>query len=190
MSEQSPLTQEKFEILKAPEHEALPTAAEAEPLRPGEADPLKQLESARSEVESVSTEQNKAQEALDEAEKPADAPAPQIVTRESKKAGLRQELKRLQRQEKLPARTLSKVVHQPVIRAASEVAGKSLTRPSGLLGGGLVAFLGTASYVYFTRHIGLQYNYFIFIALFIGGFAIGLVLELVVWALSARKRSS
>jgi hypothetical protein len=82
---------------------------------------------------------------------------------------------------------LSKVIHQPVVRAVSEVAAKTISRPSGLLGGGIVAFLGSAGYLYFTKYIGLPYNYFIFTLLFLGGFVVGLSLELIVWSLTSYR---
>ncbi len=108
--------------------------------------------------------------------------------RESKKTVGQRKLKEVQRQ--LPARDrrLSRIIHQPAIRAVSEVAGSTISRPSGLLGGGIVAFMGSAAYLYFTRYIGIPYNYFVFALLFIGGFALGLLLELLVWSLTASRR--
>lgn len=114
-----------------------------------------------------------------------EAPAP---VRESRKVVGARELSRVQRQ--LPARdrTLSRVIHQPVVRAVSEAAAGTISRPSGLLGGGIVAFIGSAAYLYFTHHVGVPYNYVVFSLLFVGGFAFGLVLELIVWTLTASRR--
>ena len=83
----------------------------------------------------------------------------------------------------------SHFIHLPFIRTISEVSSKSLTRPSGLLGGGLVALLGTSAYLYYTKHIGLKYNYSIFLFLLIGGFILGLVIEALVRLFRARKTS-
>ncbi len=95
-------------------------------------------------------------------------------------------------QHKLPAaqRVLSKVIHQPAVRVVSEVAEKTVSRPSGLLGGGLVAFLGSSSYLYLAKHIGFNYNHFVAIALFVGGFIAGLILELIVHFFAASRRAS
>jgi hypothetical protein len=83
---------------------------------------------------------------------------------------------------------LSRVVHQPVVRAVSEAAGKTVSRPSGMLGGGLVAFIGSLGYLYLTKHIGFEYNFTVFLVLFAGGFVLGVVLELVVWLLLKNRR--
>ncbi len=108
--------------------------------------------------------------------------------RESRKVVGQRQLAQVQR--KLPARQrqLSKVIHQPVVRMVSESAASTITRPSGLLGGGLVALIGTSGYLYMAKHIGFNYNYLVFILLFVGGFGLGLALELVVWSLTAARR--
>ena len=108
--------------------------------------------------------------------------------RESRKVVGQRQLAQVQR--KLPARDrqLSKLVHQPVVRMISESAAGTVTRPSGLLGGGLVAFIGSTGYLYLTKHVGLTYNYFVFILLFVAGFGLGLALELIVWSLTASRR--
>lgn len=116
-------------------------------------------------------------------------PAQVLVTPDLKKATKNRQLKQIQRQLKPTDKALSKVIHQPVIRAVSEGASRTISRPSGLLGGGIVAFLGSSAYLYFTKHIGLQYNYFIFALLFVGGFAIGLILELLVHSFTSSRRA-
>jgi hypothetical protein len=172
---------EKFEVLKTPEHLSLPTAEQAEPLRAGEADPTQQLETARQTIEQT-TEQNNPLERLAAAEKAADEPEPRMITRAEKKAAKQRQQLRIQRQLPAPKRALSQIIHQPAIRAISEAASTTVSRPSGLLGGGLVAFIGTSSYLYLAKHLGFTYNYLVFLLLFVGGFAIGLILELLVHA--------
>lgn len=185
MAEQAP----KFEArLPEPEHELLlPTAEQAEPLRPGEADPVKQLEAARSVIEQTAESSNPVAEHVAQETAQA-APQSTHVNQELKTITLRRELQHIRRQLPAPDRVLSKVIHQPVVRATSEAVGNSLSRPSGLLGGGLVAFIGSASYLYLAKHIGFSYNYLLFFFLFIAGFALGLFLELLVWAATARRR--
>jgi hypothetical protein len=186
MSEQAPVSPEKFEALPTPEHLALPTAEQAEALRPGEQDPAKQLEAAREAVEANQTTDNPI-EKLERAEQAAAEPAPTHVNRELKDITLGRELKQIRSKLKAPDKVLSRVIHQPVIRAISETSGKTVARPSGLFGGGLVALIGTTSYLLFARHIGLQYNYFAFIVFFAAGFGLGLVLELAVWSVTRRS---
>lgn len=120
----------------------------------------------------------------------AAAPEPTLITKDTRAANKTRQIKQIQRQLPKPERALSKVIHQPAVRVVSEVAGNTVSRPSGLLGGGLVALIGSIGYLYMTKHIGIPYNYFVFTLLFVGGFALGLILELVVWTLTASRRRS
>ena len=36
------------------------------------------------------------------------------------------------------------------------------------------------------RHMGFRYNYLVFLVLFAGGFVVGLILELLIWAATRR----
>ena len=191
MSEKTPRADHhETRSLNHEKHERLETApdtrAEASPA--AEADPLKQVAEARAEIEQNVSRENPL-DRIEAAEEATATPAPTQVNHELKSITLRRELKNIQH--KLPAgqRALSKVMHQPVIRAVSETASKSVTRPSGLLGGGLVAFIGSSSYLYLAKHVGFTYNYLVFLLLFILGFVVGLVLELIVWTLTARRRN-
>lgn len=98
------------------------------------------------------------------------------------------ELKHIQRREKPAERALSKVIHQPAVRAVSEVAGNTVSRPSGLLGGGLVALTGTTIYLLTAKHVGFQYNYTVFLALFALGFIAGVALEFLIYLATLSRR--
>lgn len=87
-----------------------------------------------------------------------------------------------------PARAFSKVVHSPVVDKLSGVGAQTVGRPSGLLGGSLVAFLGSVTILYYSKHYGFSYNYLMLFILFAGGFAAGAAIELLVWAVYGRKR--
>lgn len=78
-----------------------------------------------------------------------------------------------------PARAFSKLIHAPAVDAISEGVGKTIARPSGILGGGVAALIGSLVLVYITRHYGFTYNYLIFILLYIGGYCFGLFIELI-----------
>lgn len=144
-------------------------------------------EVAEQTAESSATEKGR----LEELEKSGKAPEPVhpgLISRDLKHITLQRELQAIRRKLPAPERVLSRVIHQPVVRVVSEAAGKTVSRPSGLLGGGLVALLGTTSYLYFAKHMGFRYNYVIFLALFAGGFAIGVILEFIVWAATRSRR--
>lgn len=169
----------------------LPTAEQAEPLRPGEKDPAQVLEAARADIQETTESQVNPVEQLQAAEAASETAAtsqPAHINSELRSAGLQRQLITIRRQLSLPQRTLSKVVHQPVIRAMSEPVGKTVSRPSGLLGGGLVAFLGTSAYLYVAKHSGMRYQYSMFLLLFFGGFVVGLFLELLVRTATASRR--
>jgi hypothetical protein len=193
MSEQAPLL--THEVLAAPKHEViplLPTPEQAELLREGEEDPILKLEAARQHVETATLESEKHTNPIEDLQKAESTASqritPMTVNSDLKKIMFNRTLLRIQKQLPAPEKLLSKVIHQPVIRAVSESTSKTLTRPSGLLGGGVVAFLGTSAYVYFTRHIGVPYNYLLFILFFVGGFALGLVLEFIIWVTANRQK--
>lgn len=190
MSEKLPSVERKESLASKHETLALPTAEQAEKLRKGEADPLKTAESARVEIAKNAEESAKPLERLDAATESGKPKQSLHVNTELKSITLRRELNDIRR--KLPAKdkALSKVIHQPVVRVVSEVAGKTLSRPSGLLGGGIVALIGTSLYLYIASSAGIQYNYFVFLALFVGGFALGLALELAVFAATSSRRHS
>lgn len=187
MTERLTLDRGQFEtLLKSPERKTLPTAEQAEPLRPGEEDPSAKLQAARSEIEATAIQSNPL-EGLRAAET-ASQPAPALnINQELKAITLRRELQSIRHRLPAPQRALSKAIHQPAIRAISEGAGKTVTRPSGLLGGGIVAFAGTSAYLLLAKHMGFQYNYGVFLVLFAGGFVAGLLLELIIRSTSRRK---
>lgn len=125
------------------------------------------------------------------AELEASQPAPaQVIDSQLKQITARREIKHIQRKEKAPVRSFSKLIHAPVVRQASEVAGQTVSRPSGLLGGGAVALLGTSGYLYLANHMGFPYNYGVFLALFAGGFALGLIIELIVHLVTVNRRKA
>ncbi len=183
---------ENFEKLAESSEHLLPTAEQAEPLRRGEKDPVQALVEARTTVQetvSADDEPNPI-ERLQAAENVPQASQRQVINRELKDITLRRELRNLQRRESAPERALSKLMHQPTVRIVSETAGKTVSRPSGILGGGLVALLGTSSYLYLAKHLGFPYNYGVFLALFAGGFIVGLALELSVHLATASRRTT
>ncbi|HYH36555.1 MAG TPA: hypothetical protein VD706_03585 [Candidatus Saccharimonadales bacterium] len=190
MAEKLKTSERAAESLPSAEH-LLPTPEQAEPLRKNEKDPALALKEARDKVhETAQAEKKQANpvEAMQAAEKAA-RPSPSLhVNRELRNITLNRELTAIRRHLSAPQRGFSKIIHQPVIRAVSEPLGKTVSRPSGLLGGGLVAFIGTSGYLFIAQRSGMQYRYSVFLALFAGGFILGLLLELLVYAATASRR--
>lgn len=195
MSEQAPkLNHEQLkdlnELEKAAEH-MLPTAEQAEALRPGEKDPTQALAEARQEIDRAAKNEkqlNPLEKLQQEEESKQHVPQHGHINRDLKNITLQRELTQIRRRLSAPERTLSKIIHQPVVRAVSEVSSKTISRPSGLLGGGILAFIGTTGYLLLAKNQGFsRYNYVVFLVLFAAGFVIGMVLELLVW-LAMRPR--
>ncbi len=111
---------------------------------------------------------------------------PIYIDRAMKRVSLNNELNLIRTKLTSSQRLLSKSVHQPTIRRLSDVAAHTITRPVGLLGGGVLAFCGSLIYLLFSKYVGLRYNYLIFIMLFVLGYAIATAIEL----LSKASRSS
>ena len=71
----------------------------------------------------------------------------------------------------------SKIVHQPIIEAISEVGGKTVARPSGVLLGSVFSFISSLVVYYFSKMHGYDMAYSVFIFAFIGGFVLGVAVE-------------
>lgn len=89
-------------------------------------------------------------------------------------------LKNIRANLKTPDKIMSRIVHQPVVDTVSNAAAKTVARPSVLLGGGIGAFLGSAALLYLSKHNGFTYNYTAIFVLFIGGFFLGALAELLI----------
>lgn len=112
---------------------------------------------------------------------------PAIIDRTVKRKAYKKELQRVRTHLPKSQRTLSKVIHNPTVEAVSEVGSRTVARPSGLLGGGIAAFVGTIALVLISRHYGFTYNFFVYIALLAGGFLVGLIFELIIRGLRKGK---
>lgn len=146
------------------------------------------LESIRSSIDKEATKTaSKKHEQEADAQKDK-GPGHVIIDRHVKGKAYKKELHRVQTHLPKSQRSFSKFIHSGPIEAISEVGGKTVARPSGLLGGGLVALVGTSVLLLVSRHYGFRYNFFVFIALLLGGFLLGLVGEMLVR--SVRKTRS
>lgn len=103
---------------------------------------------------------------------------PELASKELKDLAYRRTLRRAQHKLPAPARAFSKVIHNPTVDAASEFAGKTIARPSGILAGGISACIGSSIFLWTAKHYGYEYNYLLFALLFIGGFVFGLLVEM------------
>lgn len=167
------------ERLPSPEtHELVTAAPEVQAERPqgaeyGKAEQAEQLERAQAAVAEVANAAERP--ALAQLEPVDDRP--QLIDNVAKMLRMRKSLSHVQNRLKPAEKSFSKVIHQPLIRRVSETTAQNITRPSGLLGGGLVAFIGSLIYLWLTRVANVTYNYFVFLVLFVGGFLLGVGVE-------------
>lgn len=153
-----------------------------------------QAEKAENNKENVGELAREAQEEALPAEKTQvgetrDAePTQTYVGRQLKDMTFQRTLTRIRHKLPRTDKALSKVVHQPVVEAISQVGEKTIARPSGVLGGSIFAFLGSSLFLWSSKRYGFRYNYLLFAIFFVGGFAIGLVLEFLLY-LARRKKA-
>lgn len=145
------------------------------------------IENIRSAVESEAEAKHE-HTAKKNTERKQETEQPTFVNRELKSMAYQRTLRRTQNKLPAPSRALSKVMHQPAIEAVSEVASKTIARPSGVLMGGITAFLGSSIFLWAAKYYGYEYNFLLFALFFIGGFFLGLLVELGLYL--AKRRSS
>lgn len=90
---------------------------------------------------------------------------------------VKQTTRRMQKKLSKPQKAFSKVIHQPVVEALSDVGEKTIARPSGLLVGGLFSVLSSLVILYICRHYGYEYNFLVGLLGLAGGFVLGVLLE-------------
>jgi hypothetical protein len=96
---------------------------------------------------------------------------------ELKKQAYNRTLNRVQSHLSKPERSFSKAIHSPVVDSSSNLLGKTIVRPSGVLGGGLAALVGSSYLLYSASHYGHEYNYTVFFLFFATGFFVGILVE-------------
>ena len=99
------------------------------------------------------------------------------ATKTQKRAEYKKTLKSIQKEMNPAERAFSKVLHNPVVEATSEVASKTVARPAALLAGSLAALILTTIVYIIAKYYGYVLSGFEWIATFIIGWAIGLIVD-------------
>ncbi len=102
---------------------------------------------------------------------------PVLVNKQLKDMAYSRAMVRTRKHLSAPSRAFSKVVHSKVMDKPSEAIGKTVARPSGMVGGALLAFVGTSILLWVTKRYGYEYNYLAVMLLFGIGMVVGLGLE-------------
>lgn len=130
------------------------------------------LEEIRDSVEKHAEERSETVSGQSEKES-----TPTAVSVSEKKQSYNQTMNRVRGRLSTPSRTFSRVIHAPVVEQASELAGKTVARPSGLLGGGIAAAIGLTIVFVIARRNGFALSGSEFILLLLIGFIGGLLFE-------------
>jgi hypothetical protein len=92
--------------------------------------------------------------------------------------------------QQLPAseRLMSKVMHQKTVDSVSDIMSKTVARPSGILGGGVLALIGSSIILYMAKKYGFEYNFFVFFTLIACGFVLGILAEMLIRTVNKARR--
>lgn len=86
-----------------------------------------------------------------------------------------------------PEKQFSRFIHKPFVNSISEVTAKTLLRPAAFLCAAICTLVGSSYYVYVAKQTGYKYNFTVGLLLFVGGFVVGLVLELLYHVFARRS---
>lgn len=103
--------------------------------------------------------------------------------------GYKRSLRKIRSSLTTPERAFSRVIHNPVVESVSNTTAKTVARPSAFLGGSMGALIGSTTLLFMAKRYGFTYNYSVFLILFVGGFAAGLLIELLLRVVFKRKSS-
>lgn len=109
------------------------------------------------------------------------------ATKIQKQAEYKKTLKSIQKDMTPAEKTFSKVIHNPVVEKTSEVAGSTVARPAALLAGSISSLILTSIVYVIARQYGYALSGGEWIATFILGWAIGLIIDWVRVALLGKK---
>ena len=109
------------------------------------------------------------------------------ATQAQKKAEYKKTLESIQKDMTPAEKTFSKVIHNPVVEKTSEVAGATVARPAALLAGSISSLVLTSIVYLIARQYGYALSGGEWIATFILGWAIGLIIDWVRIALLGKK---
>lgn len=105
--------------------------------------------------------------------------APIKISRHDKDRAYKQTIGLVQAGLPKASRSFSRLIHQPVVARVSEVAEKTVARPSAILGAGITATVGLAIMLFFARRYGFSLSGSEFILLLAVGWAVGLGVDLI-----------
>ncbi len=143
----------------------------------------KQLEEMAKEAETKA----RSKEDLKVEDKPLKEHAPLGVNKQLKDLTFQRTLSRVRHRLSWSDKKLSKVIHQPVVDSLSRFGEKTIARPSGILGAGLITLAGSVVILFQAKHFGFKYNLTLFLLLIIIGYLFGLLIEILTRMFSKKR---
>lgn len=141
------------------------------------------------ELSDAVTEKAKSSNEVSIEDKPVEAKQEFGAYAELKSQTYANTLKHVQKRLSKSERTMSKVMHSKTVEKVSDGVAKTAARPSGILGGGIVSFIGSFVVLYMAKKYGFEYNFVIFFLLLAGGFGLGVLIELSIYAIRKARRN-
>lgn len=102
-----------------------------------------------------------------------------VITSADRKHSYNQTMQRIRQEMPGPARTFSKVIHNPVVERVSDAVGSTVARPNAILSGSICAFIFVLALYINAKHIGYSLTGFETIGSFVLGWAIGIAIDMV-----------
>lgn len=184
------------ELLRTSEKESKPEASEVnvEAINANNLEAAKKAEvldvaEARSAIKEAEPNSREVANKHAEIEEGDDSSDVRWWSKELGRQNLDRTLSSVRRSLSAPEKQLSKFIHKPIVEKVSDIGGKTIARPSGILLGGIFSFIGSLGVYLLARHLGGELRYSIFAITFVFGFILGLIVELL-WRIFSRKKSS
>lgn len=105
-----------------------------------------------------------------------------------KQQSYQQTLSRIRQRLSVPEKAFSKLAHNKAVDTLSSGLAKTAARPSGILGGGIAALAGSSIVLYMAKKYGFEYNFSLFFFLLVGGFILGISIELIAKLVAKARR--
>lgn len=154
-----------------------------------------------SEVELVEQQEKSSDSIKQELEREA-APSPDIaaieqpenekhrigITKDIKTKSYNETLRQVRHNLNKTEKTFSRIIHQPFVEKLSNISAKTVARPAGILGGGILAFAGGIFVLTVAKMQGFSYNFLLIIILYLSGYLLVTALEMAIrWGKNLRK---
>ncbi|MCU0667083.1 MAG: hypothetical protein MUF85_00485 [Patescibacteria group bacterium] len=100
------------------------------------------------------------------------------LTKTIKKQVYHQTVKDIQTHLSSRERMFSRLIHNDTVENISELASKTIARPSGILGGGIFMVIGGLIVLFIAKKIGFEIPYSLFLFLYIIGFVVFVIFDI------------